>query len=1225
MHSRDSSSMRTPLAALALAVALTTGVGAGPLFDDYLNPVRPGPGTGPGSGSASTAPGRGVGQTLTLAPDTGEIYRIGVRPVYDSWGPDERVTMTLYDSAGKAGRLAEYSIDAATSRVDQYVAGDGSRFKETGDRVLFFQFRAPAKGRGGLYFELTSTGGDGQVTFQAFKTDVYPGGEAKNCDSVADLAFECHVKPLADREANLRGFFRERLDIERPDLAEVRKAVEASDWELAIAQTVKHFHERMDLWDSWRSVMEVRIDPKAKPDTLKADLIAKGMVQHADTGKPIPWRKESWWSPEIPDAKMPNHGIEPAPFLWHFDRELAGAYTVTGKPEYARWAIDLRMQWILDNPNPKLIYHGDEFPWQFQLWNDRTAAARAPGHGDLVYARLYHFPGWTNDEKLVLLSFFEDNARWLYKCGAGGNWVATAAKAALDFGVAFPEWKISGPCRNWGALRLAELSAEGVRRDGTCDEGAIKYHAMIARRLLGLLKYEHDGVTSLPPGDHKLLLATLNGMYDHMAYVLQPNGYVVMCGDSWHENYTESSNIVNAQVVDPSGLAAKLRESADPVSRRLKSHFSEKTSALLAAWDGRSQPSDDLRDGLVAELNERIKAGDLYDARAFGTVKMRDRTRRMLGLDIKGDDLAFRGKWLIEDAYPDEIAKGYRFGELYEAASTLDRPDLVWIASRGEMGTASPDASKLYPEAGYYIMRSSLDGPKGHYADASQLFIHNGGWFGSHGHWDLTSVNLYAFGRTLIVDPGQYDYVPPPGIDTYWSSKIHSMLVLEGREVKREPGPSRWAANAVINWFDGRHFGYNNLEGVDYVRRRIAFVRPDYFLFDDSAKTVRNTDWAQVWNLTDPNARVDQAAGTIETTFPRGGNVLILNQDSGKFTVERAPGITSTTDEKTAIFRLGQKTDNPRFQTLVYPYEAANRPDVKCDRIGPDDRSLSDLHYSVRVATPDGFDWAVFGEPEIRAAYRNGKHAAEADFAVVRLSKSGTVGSFAWAFGRELTFNGSVLAKADKTVFSLSVRYEGEKLSAEAREPDATIAIAARNCRTFVLNGKRVDRPVVKANFYYPFAGMPHTVVADDLSGFDKITKTNEWTSVADPSSWSGGYTHHETDPGRRESGEYVLQVPKSQTYGVEVFLPRITMLPSDRVEYRVPAVMGKAVDPGGAILEARKDDGAYVFTLNQQAMTGWVKLGDFALGQGELRIRATNVTSTDGVYFIADAVRLVW
>ncbi|MGB9620297.1 MAG: heparinase II/III family protein, partial [Armatimonadota bacterium] len=394
----------------ALALLCSLHAGAGQLFDDYLNPVRPGPGTGPGDTFVSTSADRGIGQVFTVPSNTSEIYRIGVRPVYESWSADEGVTLTLYDSPRKTTKLASYHIEAATSRVQQYVFGDGSHFKQTGDRVLFFQLRAPTRGRTEFYFELTSSGGSGQVAFQAFKADAYPAGVAHSAGDAADLSFECHIKPVADREANLRKFFAERLDITRPELAAVKKAVDAGDWEEAIAQTVKHFHERMDLWKEWRDVMQVKVDPKA--DTSTADLILKGMVRHADTGKPIPWRKESWWAPEIPDAKMPSQGIEPSPYLWHFDRELAGAYTVTGKAEYARAAIDLRMQWILDNPNPKLVYDTPEFPYYHELWNDRTAAARTPGHGDLVYARLYNFPGWTNDEKMVFFSFIEDNARW---------------------------------------------------------------------------------------------------------------------------------------------------------------------------------------------------------------------------------------------------------------------------------------------------------------------------------------------------------------------------------------------------------------------------------------------------------------------------------------------------------------------------------------------------------------------------------------------------------------------------------------------------------------------------------------------------------------------------------------------------------------------------------------------------------------------------------------------
>lgn len=1206
------------LAALVF-LASAAGVYAGGLFDDYLNPVRPGPCTGPANSFAAVSPGRNLGQSFSLPADAGEIYRIGVRPKYESWSPDERVTLTLYESPEKKTKLGSYSIDAATSRVDQYVIGDGSHFRKSEDYVLYFQLRVPTQGRTAFYFELASDGGDEKVEFQAFQSDVYREGQAVG--DAADLSFECHIKLATDREGNLRRFFTERLDLSRPELGPVKNAVDAGDWERAIAETVKHFHGRRELWDGWRDVMQVKPDPAA--DTSLADLILKGQVRHADTGKPIPWRKESWWAPVIPDAKMWNQGINPSPYLWHFDRELAAAYTVTGKPEYARAAIDIRMQWILDNPNPKIIYTGDEFPYYHELWNDRAAAARVPGHADLVYARLYNFDGWTNDEKLVLFSFFEDNARWLYKCNSGGNWGVTAAKSALDFGLAFPEWKISEPCRNWGAARMLEISLEGVRGDGTCVEASIKYHAMIARRLLELLEYQQEGKVKLSGPDQELLNRTLVGMYDHMAHTLQPDGYVVMCGDSWHENYTESPFLSARHISDARSLVRKLKDSADPVSAAIRPRMEQKTLEMLSAWDGASQPGDEIIGALVNDLNALIKSPGLFDTKVIEGLKLRARTRRAVELGAAGEQSAQVNRWLLEDAYPDEITKGFRFGELYKAGKMLKRPDFIWIASQGEEGEKPGTASKLYPEAGYFIMRSDFGG-ESRYTDARQMFIHNGGWTGSHGHWDLTSLNLYAYGRPLVIDPGQYDYTPPPGIDPYWSSKIHSMLVLYGRDVKREPGPNRWASSRLLDWFDGRHFGYNHISEVNYVRRRVAFVRPQYFLVDDSANTTKLTDWAQVWNLADPNAVFDPQSTGLETTFKRGGNVLILNQDPGTLSVEKAPGITAASDISTTIFRLTRKTSNPRFQTLVYPYDGAVRPGVSWERIVPDDGGLSDLFYSVRVSTPAGTDWAVFGDSLTNAAYRGGKHSSCADFAVVRMDNSGRLKSYAWAYGKSLMFNGTVLAKADSPVYQLAVVYDGATANVEVREPDASIAIAVRGCKRFVLNGKSVPRPIVRDGFYYPFGNSARAVVADDACSFERVTQTNEWTTVPDPGAWSGSYTHHETDPGRRESGDYVLRVPKKGTCLVEVFLPRVTLTPSNRVEYRVPSLGLKPGEQDAAVVDVREEDGATVFVVNQQAMSGWVKLGYFALGSGELRIRAANVTQTDGVYFIADAVRLI-
>jgi len=1226
--------MKKAILSVVVALMTLTGANAGALFDDYLNYVRPGTGTGPGKAQATATAAQPIGQSFTVPESTGEVYRIGIRPVYDSWSPDETVTMALYDSPEKKAKLGEYTIDEATCRVMDYKTGNGSEFRDSKDYVLYFQFRKLTEGKASFYFELSVAGGDGKVSLLGFDTDAYAGGQCYPAGSVKDIAFECDIKPVADKQANLRKFFSERLDISRPELAAVKAAVDAGDWEKAIAETVGHFHNRKDVWAaSYSDLMTPKIDPKY--DTTTADTLMKGMVLNADTKQPIPWRKESWWAPVVSGVKQASHSVEPSPFLWHFDRTLAGAYTATGKPEYARKAIDLRMQFILDNPNPKVVYENTgEMKWYFELWNDRTAGARAPGHGELVYARLYNYAGWTTDERMLFFCFVEDNARWNYKATSGGNWGMEAARCPLDFGVTFPEWKMSAEYIRWGAARMAELSLETVRGDGTSEEAAIKYHAMVARRFLGFLELDLEGKVKMDPETRAQVVRTINGMYDHMGYTEQPNNYVVMCGDSWYENHAEDTSFglnggrgseIPVRFADMKSLATKIRNGADPVSKLLLGRFDAESLALLKAYDGQGEPSDQLAKAIVAQLNKALKTGPIYDKAAFAGVKLRDRTRRMLALNPDGDELEMLNKWLIEDVYPTEINKSFHYGELYRAAVVLGRKDLAWIASQGETGAPPQQVSKLYPEAGYYIMRSDFGGPDKSYLDSRQMFIHNGGWFGAHGHWDLTCLNLYGYGRTLIIDPGQYAYVPPAGYDTYWNSNIHSMLVPDGRNASRDPGPSLWASNATLDWFDGKHFGFNGMDGTEYVRRKVAFVKPDYFLVDDSAKATKDTEWVQVWNLTDPRAKSDATTGTIDTTFATGGNVTILNQDPAGFEIGKSPGITASAQYKdTSIFRLKRKTANPRFETLVYPYDAAARPNVSWERLLPDSKDLGDLVYSVRVTANGIIDWAAFGEVGKPVAYRGGSHKVDADFALVRMDTKGNPKSFAWAYGRELTFGGKLLAKSSRSVASLSVSYEGTKLAIEAKDPDSALAVRMASARTVELNGKPLAKPIIKDGMCYPFADAPRDIVADDRDAWEVVKMSKYTKQITDTQAWGNQYTYDETDVGAKEQGNFVFNVPADGTYRVEVFLPNITSHATDRAEYRVPATMGKPIEPGGAVVSVNKEANAYVFTVNQQAMCGWVTLGDFPLTKGTFKLNAMNVTQTDGLNFVADAARLV-
>jgi hypothetical protein len=511
------------------------------------------------------------------------------------------------------------------------------------------------------------------------------------------------------------------------------------------------------------------------------------------------------------------------------------------------------------------------------------------------------------------------------------------------------------------------------------------------------------------------------------------------------------------------------------------------------------------------------------------------------------------------------------------------------------------------------------------FRDARQLFIHNGNWFGSHGHWDFTSVNLYAFGRPLIIDPGQYEHEPPPGIRKYWSSNIHSMLVPDGRDCKRQAGPSEWAVNSVADFFDGRHFGFEKGDEIGAVRRRIAFLKPDYFVIDDSAQAQATSNWAQCWNLSDPDAKVQENGAAIVTTFDAGGNVLILNQNASRFSVEQADGITAAKSEmpKTRIARLAENTSNPRFQTLVYPFDGPDRPQIDWQLQTADGRQADDLVYALSINSEAANDWVAWGERGKTVRFAGGKHAIDADFATVRRGADRAVKSFAWALGRSLTFDGELLAATDAPVHSLGVTLCEGTLCVESPEPEATLRVRAGASKRFVLNGKPVSDPTITQGMWHPFADQPRTYTADNRDDFERLTKTDEWEEKADPAAWSGSYLQHETDIGRHENGVYLLEVPQAGQYRVEAFLPKVTVRPSDRVEYRVIGE-GKPAEPSEAIVSSRSASRTHVITVNQQAMSGWTSLGEFTLSKGKLRIAARNATEVDGLYFIADAVRIV-
>jgi hypothetical protein len=214
-------------------------------------------------------------------------------------------------------------------------------------------------------------------------------------------------------------------------------------------------------------------------------------------------------------------------------------------------------------------------------------------------------------------------------------------------------------------------------------------------------------------------------------------------------------------------------------------------------------------------------------------------------------------------------------------------PELLWLLGRqglnafDALAPAPPggdSASRLFP-SGYAVMRSGWE------RDAHQL-IADVGPLGcptssGHGHADLLAVQCSIFGEACLVDAGTYCYTAEPRWRDYFrGTAAHSTVRVDRLDQAEPAGPFRWHqrprarlrtwhSNPGADVIDADHDGYLRLDDPVSCRRRIVFVKPDYWLIVDD---------------------VDGAdRHTIEQTFQFAAGVHIATAPGGWLRIE-TPG-----------------------------------------------------------------------------------------------------------------------------------------------------------------------------------------------------------------------------------------------------------------------------------------------------------------------------------------------
>jgi hypothetical protein len=237
--------------------------------------------------------------------------------------------------------------------------------------------------------------------------------------------------------------------------------------------------------------------------------------------------------------------------------------------------------------------------------------------------------------------------------------------------------------------------------------------------------------------------------------------------------------------------------------------------------------------------------------------------------------------------------------KLKDAAIRYSRSDLLYVATNGEQGTPPGKTSHTFPYAGFYVMR------QGWTIDSLYLVFDAGPFGAGHQHEDKLSFEAYAYGETLLFDPGRFSYADPVFHPYALSTAAHNTAMVDGQGQARQrqkPEDRKWVVSEPLSnpWISQPDFDY--VEGVydeGYGpqldrsvthRRAILFVKNDYWIvldrFDGSGTHVINT----LFHFAPGKVIFDTSNLVCTSVNDKRPNVLIVPSDTHRTSLSIVEG-----------------------------------------------------------------------------------------------------------------------------------------------------------------------------------------------------------------------------------------------------------------------------------------------------------------------------------------------
>lgn len=213
----------------------------------------------------------------------------------------------------------------------------------------------------------------------------------------------------------------------------------------------------------------------------------------------------------------------------------------------------------------------------------------------------------------------------------------------------------------------------------------------------------------------------------------------------------------------------------------------------------------------------------------------------------------------------------------------------------------------------------------------------------SHGHNDVFSLAMMAYGRHLVTDQG-YGAQLTGDIFAYMTkSSTHNVVLADGVENTYKKDADQLGFDTTDK-FDYCEYSGSNNHVVDVQNRSVTFCKEHKFwIVTDYIKPVdceKETVYTQYWNMIpSANMSMDEGTNILRSNFGDGIEVIIVpvgKMDDARFEYTKySPNAGTITDSKKAVLEKRCKGECT-YTTLIIPVNKGETFEIKAEELTSD-------------------------------------------------------------------------------------------------------------------------------------------------------------------------------------------------------------------------------------------------------------------------------------------------